>query len=377
MLLYIHVPFCRRKCRYCAFFSRPLEGRGALEPYLSALHEELSQWGKRLQSAAVESVFFGGGTPSLLEPEDMAALLAHVRRAFAVSPDAEIGMEANPDSLRPAERAKGFMDAGINRMSLGVQSFDDAMLDTLGRLHRADAARAAFRAVREAGCANVSLDLMWGLPGQTLAAWLEDLRAALALGPDHLSAYGLTLEPGTPLADDCEGGALRLPPEDVQCAMYLEGIRLCEEAGLRHYEISNFAREGFRCRHNLGYWEGRDYLGLGPAAASTLDGERWTNPEGEAWLEQVRGGRPCAERETLDGPTRVRELMMLRLRTVEGLPLDAYAALTGRAFLADHGALVRRLCEGGLAEAAEGRFRLTKAGMLVSNSILGELFDEE
>lgn len=383
MLLYVHIPFCRRKCRYCAFFSRPLPeggGKGADGPlarYLAALGEELSQWGERLGEREVESVFFGGGTPSLLEPEVLAAVLERVRRTFALRPDAEISMEANPDSLHTEEKARGFLDAGINRISLGVQSFDDGRLHTLGRVHRVEEARAAFRAIRKAGCGNLSLDLMWGLPGQTLEDWQAEVREALSLEPDHLSAYGLTLEEGTPLAEDVEKGLLDLPSEETQCAMYLEGIRLFEEAGLSQYEISNFARPGFRCRHNLGYWEGRDYLGLGPAAASTLNGERWTNPEGEAWFEQVREGRPCAEREALDTSTRALELMMLRLRTVKGLALDDYAALTGRAFLDEHGAFVRRLCEGGLAEAKDRTFRLTRQGMLVSNSILGELFEEE
>lgn len=376
MLLYIHVPFCRRKCRYCAFYSNPLARSGdEMTVYLSALYAELGQWGRRLGRVPVESVFFGGGTPSLLDPDQLEGVLDCAGRTFEVLPGAEISMEANPDSLHTAEKASGFLAAGVNRISLGVQSLHDGMLETLGRLHRANAAREAFRAIREAGCANLSLDLMWGLPGQTLEQWLEDARAAIALGPEHISAYGLTLEPGTPLAESC--GDAELPSEDVQCAMYLEGIRLLEEAGLHHYEVSNFARDGFRCRHNLGYWEGRDYLGVGPAATSTIGGERWTNPEGEGWLEQVREGRRCPEREPLDRATRALELMMLRLRTVDGLPLDAYESLAGRSFLGDHGAFAHRLCAEGLARMENGVFRLTDEGMLVSNSILGELFEEE
>lgn len=376
MLLYVHVPFCRRKCRYCAFYSCQLTRSGnETAVYLSTLHAELEQWGRRLGRVPVESVFFGGGTPSLLEPDQVAGVLDCARRIFAISPGAEISMEANPDSLHTVEKADGFLAAGVNRVSLGVQSFNDGMLETLGRLHRADAAREAFRAVRDAGCANLSLDLMWGLPGQTLEQWREDVRAAIALGPEHVSAYGLTLEPGTPLADSC--GDADLPLEDVQCAMYLEGIRLFGEAGRHHYEVSNFAKDGFQCRHNLGYWEGRDYLGVGPAATSTIGGERWTNPEWEGWLKQIRDGLRCPEREALDRATRALELMMLRLRTVDGLPLDAYESLSGRSFTADHGPFARRLCVEGLARMENGVFRLTDEGMLVSNSILGELFEEE
>lgn len=225
MLLYIHVPFCRRKCRYCAFYSTPLPCSGdEMAVYLSALYAELGQWGRRLGRVPVESVFFGGGTPSLLDPDQLAGVLDCVGRMFEVLPGAEISMEANPDSLHTAEKASGVLAAGVNRISLGVQSLHDGMLERLGRLHRADAAREAFRAIREAGCANLSLDLMWGLPGQTLEQWLDDVRAAIALGPEHVSAYGLTLEPGTPLAESC--GDADLPSEDVQCAMYLEGIQI-------------------------------------------------------------------------------------------------------------------------------------------------------
>ena len=177
--------------------------------YLSALYAELGQWGRRLGRVPVESVFFGGGTPSLLDPDQLEGVLDCVGRTFEVLPGAEISMEANPDSLHTAEKASGFLAAGVNRISLGVQSLHDGMLETLGRLHRANAAREAFRAIREAGCANLSLDLMWGLPGQTLEQWLEDARAAIALGPEHSSAYGLTLEPGTPLAESC--GDAELP----------------------------------------------------------------------------------------------------------------------------------------------------------------------
>ncbi len=346
-----------------------------LSRYLETLLAEMEQWGGRLGRVPVESVFFGGGTPSLLEPEQVAAVLERARTLFAVTPDAEIGMEANPDSLHTVEKARGFLDAGINRLSLGVQSLDDGMLETLGRLHRAESAREAFRAIREAGCRNLSLDLMWGLPGQTLEQWIHDVQAAIALGPDHVSAYGLSLEPGTPMAE--RYGEEDLPSEEVQCSMYREGIRLFREAGLAHYEISNFAREGFRCRHNLGYWEGRDYLGLGPAATSTLGGERWTNPGEAEWIGQVRAGERRAEREQLDRSTRALELMMLRLRTADGLPLAAYKSLTGRAFTDDHGSLCRRLCREGLARIDAEAFRLTDSGMLVSNSILGALFDEE
>ena len=234
MLLYIHVPFCRRKCRYCAFYSNPLARSGdEMAVYLSALYAELGQWGRRLGRVPVESVFFGGGTPSLLDPDQLAGVLDCVGRTFEVLPGAEISTEANPHS--PGIRRK--RQAGSwRRASTGFRSACSRCMTgcwrRLGRLHRADAAREAFRAIREAGCANLSLDLMWGLPGQTLEQWLDDARAAIALGPEHVSAYGLTLGAGDASRGVLRG--LRMPPsEDVQCAMYLEGIRLFEEAGLR------------------------------------------------------------------------------------------------------------------------------------------------
>lgn len=376
MLLYVHVPFCRRKCRYCAFFSRQLEeGAGDVKRYLETAHEELTQWAGRLGRVPVESIFFGGGTPSLLEPAELGDILRHARELFVLADHAEISMEANPDSLHSVEKAAGFLAAGVNRISLGVQSFDDGMLEVLGRLHRAEAAKEAFLAVREAGCTNLSLDLMWGLPGQTPEQWLGDVRMAIGLRPDHISAYGLSLEPGTPMASAF--GEADLPSEDALCTMYLDAIRLLREAGLHQYEISNFARNGFECRHNRGYWDGLDYLGIGPSATSTVAGERWTNPETGAWTVQVREGRRCGEREKLDRETRALELMMLRLRMTDGLPLEAYRKMTGRNFFEDHGPVADQLCREGLACRDAASFRLTVRGMLVSNSILSAFFAEE
>ena len=377
MLLYVHVPFCRRKCGYCAFSSEvlPHDGKRAVDDYLENLHAEIALWGTRLGRTPVESVFLGGGTPSLVEPEAVGAILENIRGTFAVCEDAEISMEANPDSLHSPERAAGYLAAGINRISLGVQSLNDAKLARLGRLHRAEEAVRAVAAIREAGCRNLNLDLMWGLPEQNLEQWQDDIRKVLDLEPDHVSAYGLTLEPGTPLGDAVN---VPLPAEEMQTSMYLEAVRLFEEAGLHQYEVSNYARTGYRCRHNQGYWEGRDYLGFGPAATSTLHGKRWTNPtDRTVWASMLAHGDLVAEQETLDQKTRILELMMLRLRTVDGLPLATYEVLSGQHFAARHGNLAHRLAEAGLARLDADDFRLTTSGMLVSNEILGELFDEE
>ncbi len=382
MLLYIHVPFCRRKCRYCAFYSEPLSrspgeaGGLRLRAYQEALMLEIARWGDRLGKREVETVFFGGGTPSLLPASSVASVLDRVRRAFRLLPDAEITLEANPESLSTRAGVRAYLSAGINRLSLGIQSTDDRQLELLGRPHRADEGLHAYYAAREAGCANINLDLIWGLPGQKPRQWLDTVRQVCDMRPDHVSAYGLTLEEGTPLAADCEIGRLSLPGEREQALMYMQGSELLEEAGIMQYEVSNYARMGFQCRHNLGYWEGAEYLGLGPAASSTLGGRRWSNPaDFSAWGRAVTRNEPVAEVEILDLPTRALELVMLRLRTVRGLRLKAYRDITGRDFMADHRRLAAALHRNGLIRIMNGYLRLTRSGMLVSNSILGNLFE--
>lgn len=469
MLLYIHVPFCRRKCRYCAFHSLPLIGEGGTSPapealqtphadtaitagptaasaalagvapvttsaqaisgqdghtstkghgvppesppgptanaagmsggiagivdraggamrsctpaealpaYVETLFSELALWGDRLGNAPVETIFFGGGTPSLLPPHVVAAILDRVHRTFSVAPGAEISLEANPESLSNRQQARALYNAGVNRLSLGVQALDDALLHLMGRPHRARDAIRAFNAARDAGFTNISLDFIWGLPGQRLRQWLDQLREVVRLRPEHLSCYGLTLEEGTPLTADVESGSITLPVEREQAAMFMQGAERLEEAGYLQYEISNFARMGFQCHHNLGYWEGRDYLGLGPSATSTIDGLRWTNPyDHGAWHESVRTGRIGADAERLDLTVRVLELVMLRLRTTRGLRVKAYRELTGRDFLRDHKPLVHLLHRNGLVRIRDGYLRLTRNGMLVSNSILERFFE--
>ena len=381
MLVYIHVPFCSTRCRYCAFYSNPL-GRG-VEPtsspvvrdYVDTLFMEMAHWGDRLGGNAVQSVFFGGGTPSLLPPRVIGHIMERLGRYFTLAPKAEVTLEANPESLRGGHRVAQYLDAGINRLSIGVQSLDENMLRMLGRPHKAqDSLHAAFLA-REAGCANINVDLMWGLPGQSVRQWLQTLKDVVRMNPDHISAYGLTVEPGTPLELDVEEGRLLLPPERDQNIMFMEGAALLEHHGYMHYEISNFARMGFQCRHNMGYWEGEEYLGMGPSATSTIAGRRWTNPASQkAWDSRTRDGSLGQEVEELSPQTRVLELLMLRLRTARGLRVKAYREMTGRDFVRDHQRLVQALHENGLIRIRNGYLRLTRSGMLVSNSILSNLF---
>ena len=381
MLLYIHVPFCRTRCRYCAFSSSAL-GKGVdaatapvVHEYVETLFLELAHWGDRLGKAEVSSVFFGGGTPSLLEPRLVGLILERIAKYFSLASRAEVTLEANPESLRGGHRVAQYLSTGVNRLSLGVQTLDETMLRVLGRSHKAhDSLHSVFLA-REAGFTNISVDLMWGLPGQGVRQWLQALKDVLRMTPEHISAYGLTLEPGTALERDVAKGLLRLPEERDQNIMFMEGAAMLEQNGYMHYEISNFARMGFQCRHNLGYWEGEEYLGVGPSATSTIANRRWTNPAGQKdWDARVRQHSLGEDAEDLTQQTRVLELIMLRLRTARGLHVQAYRQLTGRDFMADHRRMIQALHENGLIRIRNGYVRLTRSGMLVSNTILSNLF---
>lgn len=381
MLIYIHVPFCRSKCSYCAFQSLPI-GRqinAANSPqitsWLDTLQLEIAQSGDMLGQRTVSSIFFGGGTPSLLPPAMIGAVMDKLAKVFKFADKIEVTLEANPESLR-GNFASQYLAAGINRLSIGVQSLDDAMLRLLGRPHKAIDGMNAIYAARTAGFKNINVDLMWGLPGQGMRQWLQTLKEIVKLGPDHISSYNLTLEPGTPLEKDFESGVITLPPERDQSLMFMEGAALLEAQGFLQYEISNFARMGFQCRHNLGYWEGAEYLGLGPSSTSTIGSRRWTNPASlTAWEEQIKKGVDGRTVELLTPKIRILELVMLRLRTARGLRLKAYRELTGREFLQDHQKLLQSMHENGLLRIRNGYLSLTRSGMLVSNAILANIFE--
>ncbi len=375
MLVYIHVPFCRSKCGYCAFHSEIPRG-DAMQRYTDALLREIALWGDRLGNVPVQTVFFGGGTPSMLPARAIAAILDRLRRAFALERSAEISLEANPESVADMTVMQTLLNAGVNRLSLGVQSLNSASLRHLGRIHSAQDAVRTFELARTMGFGNINLDFIWGLPDQRLKLWLDELKAIVRLGPDHLSCYGLTLEEGTPLEQAVREGTTLLPNENEQGKMFIYGAEYLESQGYLHYEISNFARMGFQCRHNLGYWEGAEYLGLGPAAVSTLRGRRWTNPLDLAVYERnVRNGDIARDVELLTPLERVQELVMLRLRTTRGLRVKAYREVTGRDFLRDNKALIHALHRNRLVRIRNGYLSLTRNGLLVSNSILERFFE--
>lgn len=380
MLLYVHVPFCRRKCGYCAFYSKVPEGDdlGLWERGVAAEAKTLSE---RHGRPHVETLYFGGGTPTLLPIWLMERVVSHLRRLFDIATGAEFTVEGNPESV-DSGGLRDLISLGVNRLSLGVQSLDDGDLKILGRPHTASQALSAFEAARMAGFRNISLDFIWGLPGQRLATWRKQLRSvAMDLKPEHVSCYSLTREPGTPLAQrldlGAEAGGLDLPDEEELARMFVYGSEYLEEHGYLHYEISNFARMGFVCRHNTGYWEGRDYLGLGPSAVSTVAGRRWENPRDLAvWSDAALAGRAGEGAEELDAGTRAREMVMLSLRTSRGLSYKAYRALTGRNFQEEHAALLKGLRQHGLVRMTRDGVRLARSGMLVSNLILERLMGQ-
>lgn len=373
ILIYAHVPFCRSKCHYCAFHSQAFN-QVTFAWYLKTLLDEISLWGKRLQHPRVTTLYFGGGTPSLFPLAALAQVMTALRKNFAFEDGMEASLEANPDSACDVSFFLALLSLGFNRLSLGVQSFEDAHLGLLGRPHSSRQAVDTFTLARQAGFGNVSLDLMYGLPGQRTSHWLEQLKSAVRLRPEHLSCYGLTPEPDTRLTRSLELGEFSLPEEREQSRMFVHGAEYLESEGYLHYEISNFARMGFVCRHNQGYWQGRDYLGLGPSAVSTIGFRRFTNPRWmDAYDAAVRGEFAGLDFEELDHDARLKELVLLSLRTVEGLDLKAYRKLSGRDLCRGEAALMQTLRQNDLIRVKQGRLSLTKTGMLVSNSIISRL----
>jgi oxygen-independent coproporphyrinogen-3 oxidase len=380
--VYVHVPFCERICPYCDFavvaarrLAPEVEAR-----YVAALLGELAQRQALFAGRRLASLYLGGGTPALLTPESLARIVDAVRAAFPAGDAAlELTLEVNPSSVERG-RLPGFRAAGVSRLSLGVQSFDDRTLKVLGRAHRADASRAALAAAREAGFENVSLDLLFGVPGQGLAAVERDVAEAARFTPAHVSVYELTVEEGTPYATGVARGQLVKPAEDETLAM-MEAVRAgLGAAGLEPYELSSYARPGFESVHNRRYWERRAVLGLGmgawscePARPGAAFGARRVNPRSlAAYLERVEAGRPAAEApaEVLDAATARGEAAFLALRTRRGLEAAGFAAEFGRAPRELYGAAIDELRRAGLLEEnVVGDLRLTPEGRRLSDTV--------
>ena len=367
--LYIHIPFCRSKCAYCDFYSLP--GReDRMDAYCDALCRSAAEWGSRAADYRTDTVYIGGGTPSWFGSGRIAAVLDAVRRSFRLTGDCEITMEVNPDSAAP-DGMRRLCAAGVNRISLGVQSADDGELRTAGRPHTfADACRAV-NTVRSAGIRNLSIDLIYGLPGQTMEGWQNSVERILALAPDHISCYGLKLEEGTPFWRNRD--RISFPDEDLQADEYLWLCERLKRAGFAHYEISNFAKPGYESRHNLKYWTLGEYLGFGPGAHSDFQGIRFGYARDlDGW---IAGTCALTERKKIEPAERLEEYVMLGLRLQAGITRDGYRAFGGKNWEKIQPLLCQYQTHGWMQED-KGHWRCTPEGFLVSNVLIGSILDE-
>lgn len=368
--VYIHIPFCARKCAYCDFASYSGVTAQARAAYVDALIEEIGSFTEEKRPCG--SVFIGGGTPTLLDGEQLAAILHTVREKFDVSGDAEITVEANPGTV-DAAKLRALRAAGVNRISLGVQSADDGLLQALGRIHRWQDAVDAVALARECGFDNISVDLMYALPGQTKQQWLDTLQKAAALPIAHISCYSLILEEGTPLYDRVLAGQAVLPDEDLALEMHRMTLPELQKHGFERYEISNYCRDGRASRHNCVYWLRGDYAGFGCAAHSLVNDVRYANPSSLAeYMAGVRriDAAQMAQQDALE------ETLMLTTRMAQGIDLEAFAAQFGDRLEARCAKTIAMLCKNGAAEVTDGRFCLTERGFEVHSFVMEQLVEE-
>ena len=370
--IYVHVPFCRSKCQYCDFYSLSTKDDKLMDGYLNAICAHIKEAGALAPNYKVDTIFFGGGTPSFFGAEGMATILTYIRRSFDVDNNAEITFECNPDSvsdkLLHRLRAEGF-----NRASLGIQTDNDEMLKKLGRPHTYGQAVAAFHRIRKAGFRNISVDLMYGLPGQTLREWQDTLEHVLTLNPEHISCYGLKVEEGTPLYEYRDYA--KLPDDDTQADMYLAGIEILKGHGFRQYEISNFARKGLFSRHNMKYWTGGEYIGFGPSASSDFAGKRYTICRSvQDYITGIKKkGQIIEDIQEIPSRERAGEYLMLRLRTTTGLNPEEYERMFLLPFHPIEEIMIKQRNLGYAVQTEDNRWHLTPQGFLISNTIISDL----
>ncbi|OFW15905.1 MAG: hypothetical protein A3F70_15060 [Acidobacteria bacterium RIFCSPLOWO2_12_FULL_67_14] len=365
--LYVHIPFCSAICNYCNF-NRGLFDAAQKERYVPALRAEIARAG---DGSAADTIYFGGGTPSLLEPAEVAAVIEACARGWALAPDAEITLEVNPETIT-RERLAGFRAAGVNRLSLGVQSFHDTELRRLGRLHSAARAEEAFQDARAEGFQNISLDLMMWLPQQTVADWLDSVEALTALGPDHASLYLLEIYPNAPLRDEMARARWSVAADEDAAEMYLSGLDRMDRAGYMQYEICNVARPGRASRHNLKYWTDGEWLGFGCGAHSTRGGVRWKNRSAtDEYISAVAsGGQTAIEYRRLEGEDRLEEALFMGLRLNAGLDVPALKSRYGVDVWDRHGGELQPFVEAGLLIYDGRSLRMTRPGMLLANEVM-------
>lgn len=371
--LYIHIPFCARKCAYCDFLSFAAPERSYRE-YVEKLIEEMYGQSTAYRDYAVTSIFVGGGTPSVLPPELVEALFVAVYDCFAVSADAEITIEANPGTLT-MEKLETYLNCGMNRLSLGLQSADGEELRTLGRIHSYDDFLKSYQRARQAGFTNINVDLMSALPGQTMQSWKNTLRKVMMLKPEHISAYSLIIEAGTPFYERYHENPEAFPDEEIDREMYHLTKELMAAQGYERYEISNYARPGYECRHNIGYWTGAEYLGLGLGASSCTHGFRYhnvTDLEEYLSLDLREPGAAAREIQELTPEEKMEEFMFLGLRLTKGVSGSEFLERFGKNMWNVYGEVFEKLSRQGLILEEPPMVRLTELGIDVSNQVLCE-----
>lgn len=357
--IYIHIPFCVKKCRYCDFLSGPV-GKETQKQYVDKLLEEIESYAGLMKKSSTETVFFGGGTPSILEGTEIVRIMEQLQKYADLSETAEISIEANPGTVTK-EKLLQWKKAGINRISFGLQSADNEELKKLGRIHTWETFEKNYELARECGFENMNVDLMSALPGQTLQTWKTTMERVTALNPEHISAYSLIIEEGTPFYELYAEHPELLPSEEEERKMYYETKRFLASKGYERYEISNYAKPGFECRHNLSYWERTDYLGLGLGAASLLGNIRKTN---QTELSEYLKGKFEGEKEILDEIAAMEEYFFLGLRKMDGVDWTSYRS--------QYEKVVEKLVKEGLLEENGQKIRLTELGIDVSNQVLAE-----
>lgn len=367
--LYIHIPFCVRKCVYCDFFSIPYDEVLALN-YMDGMIEELEL--RRNEAGTLQTVYIGGGTPTTVPTPALVRLLKRVKDSFEMARNAEITIEANPGTIGKETLGKLY-DAGINRFSIGVQSFDNNELRLLGRIHTFEEALKAIAAVRRAGIANVSIDLIYGIPGQSPDEWLRTIEAAVELSPEHISTYELTPEKNTPLYKLISQGRIEKPDEESIILMYYSTVDKLKAAGYSHYEISNFAKPGFECRHNLNYWNRGEYVGIGSGAHGFIGNKRIKNiSDVNKYLRTLKEGRlPVEEGSEISREDAMKEAVFLGLRKMEGLNIKKLT----EDLRTDIEEASKELIAEGLLESEGGYIRLTRKGIVISNTVIARMFE--
>jgi len=371
--LYIHIPFCIKKCLYCGFYSTTYSVSDA-DQYLSGLQIEAAGNKHDFLKTVFSTIYFGGGTPTVLHPDQLTRLIRIIRNEFRTAADAEFTVESNPNTAT-SEKLDLLLEQGVNRLSLGTQSFSDAILATLGRIHSAQEAADAFSRARRAGFNNIGVDLIYGIPGQTMQLWEESLDTVMGLKPEHVSAYSLSLDEGSQFYCMAESRKLALPDDEIVAQMYERAVAKLRGAGYDQYELSNFSLPGFDCRHNMNYWERGEYLGLGPGAWSFISGRRYANiADNREYSHRLSEGWKAVDIEEIVTPeSAARETLLLGLRTTKGLDLDRFERDFGR----DHRLQIELnagpLRDAGLLRAAGGRLWLTERGTLLSDEVLKRL----